>query len=157
MKLPSFDGVRIATEVDEPEIYNLLMLQHRECGLFNFSDRKVRSVMQAGTRQQGGIVGVVNGPKGIEATIGLTITQPWYSDDWHLSELWNFVHPAYRKEGHGIKLVNFSKWCSDNMTIPLFILAIANKKTEAKVRMYKRMVPITGSMFLYNNRSDIQH
>ena len=149
MILP-FEGVRIATEGDEADIYNLLMLQHRECGLFNFSDRKVRSVMQNGTRQNGGIVGVVDGANGVEATIGLTITQPWYSDDWHLSELWNFVHPAHRKDGHAAKLVNFSKWCSDNMTLPLFIMAIANKRTEAKMRLYNRMVPKTGTMFLYN-------
>jgi len=149
MILP-FEGVRIATDGDEAEIYNLLMLQHRECGIFNFSDRKVRSVMQNGTRQNGGIVGVVDGANGVEATIGLTITQPWYSDDWHLSELWNFVHPAHRKDGHAAKLVNFSKWCSDNMTLPLFIMAIANKRTEAKMRLYNRMVPKTGIMFLYN-------
>ena len=148
----NFAGVRIAAPNDEDDIYNLLMLQHRECGLFNFSDKKVRAVMQSGTRQNGGIVGVVDGENGIEATIGLSITQPWYSEDWHLSELWNFVHPAHRKEGHAAKLVNFSKWCSDNMTIPLFIMAIANKRTEAKVRLYKRMVPMTGTMFLYNNQ-----
>lgn len=152
--MTNFAGVRIAIEADEPDIYNLLMLQHRECGVFNFSDKKVRSVMQNGTRQMGGIVGVVDGEKGIEATIGLTISQPWYSDDWHLSELWNFVHPAHRKDGHAAKLVNFSKWCADNMTIPLFIMAIANKRTEAKVRLYKRMVPMMGQMFLYNSDSN---
>lgn len=154
--MKNFAGVRIAIESDEPDIYNLLMLQHRECGVFNFSDKKVRAVMQNGTHQSGGIVGVVDGEKGIEATIGLTIGQSWYSDDWHLSELWNFVHPSHRKDGHAAKLVGFSKWCADNLTIPLLIMAIANKRTEAKVRLYKRMVPMMGQMFLYNNQIDVQ-
>jgi hypothetical protein len=149
--MPTFLGVRIATESDEPAIYNLLMLMHREAGTFSFSDRKVRAHMAQGTRHEGGIVGVVDGMNGVEATVGLAITQAWYSEDWHLNELWNFVHPAYRKNGHAAKMVEFSKWCSDNMTIPLVIGAVMNKRTEAKIRLLKRLVPVMGGLFLYNN------
>ena len=152
--MPPFSGVRIATESDEPEIYNLLMLMHRECAPFSLSDRKVRAQIVSGTHKTGGIIGVVDGKNGIEATIGLSIGQDWYSEDWRLSELWNFVHPAHRKEGHAPKLVNFSKWCADTMMLPLLINAVENKKTEAKVRLYKRMVPIMGMLFMYNNSSD---
>lgn len=149
--MTNFTGVRIATESDEPAIYNLLMLMHKEAGTFGFSDRKVRATMGQGTRQQGGIVGVVDGPNGVEATVGLVISQAWYSEDWHLNELWNFVHPSARKNGHASKLVDFSKWCSDNMTLPLIIGAVLNKRTEAKMRLLKRMIPVMGSLFLYNN------
>ena len=149
--MTNFSGVRIAIETDEPAIYNLLMLMHREAGTFSFSDRKVRDHMEHATRQKGGIAGIVYGENGVEATVGLSISQAWYSEDWHLNELWNFVHPAYRKKGHAQKLVEFSKWCSDNMTIPLVIGAVLNKRTEAKMRMLKRLVPVMGALFLYNN------
>lgn len=149
--MTNFSGVRIATQADEPAIYNLLMLMHREAGTFSFSDRKVRAHMAKGTHQDGGIVGVVDGENGVEATVGLSIAQAWYSEDWHLNELWNFVHPSCRKNGHASKLVGFSKWCSDNMTIPLVIGAVLNKRTEAKMRLLKRMVPVMGALFLYNN------
>lgn len=149
----SFTGVRIATEEDQPQIYHLLMLLHRENGLFSFSDQKVRTRMSEGTSRQGGIIGVVDVGNGIEATVGLGICQTWYSDDWYLNELWNFVHPSHRKDGHAQKLINFSKWCAENMTLPLVMEVINNKRTEAKHRMYKRTVPMTGSVFMYAGTS----
>jgi hypothetical protein len=148
---PSFTGVRIANKADEDAIYSLLLMMHRENGLFSISDNKVRETMGRGTKQEGGIIGVVDGPEGIQATIGLTITQAWYSDDWFLNELWSFVHPAHRKDGHAPKLLNFSKWCSDNMFLPLLIEMVSNKRTEAKMRLIKRSVPYGGAFFIYNN------
>ena len=151
MATATFLGVRIANHDDESAIFNLLMLMHREAGQFSFNDRKVREMIRRGTSQQNAIIGVVDGKTGIEATIGLILDSPWYSADWHLAELFSFVHPSCRKESHAPKLVNFSKWCADNITLPLVINAVLNKRTEAKVRLYKRMVPIMGTMFLYNN------
>ena len=151
MTKESFSGVRIANKSDENGIYELLTLQHRECGLFPLSSSKVRTQIAYYANKNNGLIGVIDGASGIEATVGLSLTQPWYSDDWHLSEMWNFVHPKHRSGTHAVNLINFSKWCADNMTIPLLIVAIENIRTEAKMRMYKRMVPKSGSLFLYKS------
>lgn len=148
---PSFTGVRIANSADEAGIFSLLLMMHRECGLFSISDHKVRETLRKGTKQEGGIIGVVDGPDGIQATVGLTIMQAWHSDDWFLNELWSFVHPTHRKDGHAPKLLNFSKWCSDNMLLPLLIEMVSNKRTEAKMRLIKRSMPYGGAFFIHNN------
>lgn len=155
----SFTGVRIATQADEPAIYELLIRMHGENGMFSMSEKKVRDTMYCGTRPNSdpnssrGVVGVVDGPKGLEATIGLVVSTVWYSDDWHINELWNFVHPDYRTAGHAPKLIKFSQWCATQMDLPLLIGVVSNKRTEAKVRLYKRLLPYTGAFFMWGGKN----
>lgn len=152
MTIPAFDGVRIATQADEPAIYELLIRMHGESGMFAFNEKRVREHIEAGTRYKGGIAGVIEGPKGVEATIGIATGQVWYSDDWHISELWNFIHPDYRTSGHAPRLIKFAQWCSDQMQLPLLVGVVSNKRTEAKVRLYKRLLPQTGTFFMWGGK-----
>lgn len=153
----SFTGVRIANQTDEPAIYELLIRMHGENGVFSFCEKKVREGMMMATRPQKdnriGIIGVIDGPKGIEGTIGLVADQIWYTEDWHVSEMWNFVHPDYRTSGHAPRLIKFAQWCSDQMNLPLLIGVVSNKRTEAKVRLYKRLVPYMGAFFMYGSKN----
>jgi len=92
----SFAGVRMARPEDEESVYRLLMLLYEENALLPMSEEKVRAAIRAGTRGEGGIVGFIDGKSGIEASIGMALSQFWYTERWHLNEMWCFVHPDHR-------------------------------------------------------------
>ena len=52
-------GVRLAKPSDEDQIFALLMLLHRENGMFSVNDTKVRDGIRWATERQGGIIWVV--------------------------------------------------------------------------------------------------
>ena len=81
--------------------------------------------------------------------IGIQLDQPWYSSDWMLVELFNFVHPAHRRSTHAKSLIGHAKGYADQLGIPLVIGIISNHRTEAKVRLYRRMLPKAGEFFTY--------
>ena len=157
MSVPS--TVRAATPGDWDEIYKLFRLLHKENGMFSSSESKVDWLLERilypeliaqddpGLR---GFLGVI-GPEGaLEAFILMVIASYWYTDEIHLEELATFVHPNHRRSKHAHALLQYSKHLSDATSIPLLIGIISNKRTEAKVRLYRKHLPETGSFFLYN-------
>lgn len=151
--------VRQATPDDYEEIWKLLRLLHKENGTFSISKPKVDWILQrvifpelippddTGLR---GYLGVI-GPQGaLEAFILIIIASYWYTDELHLEEIFTFVHPNYRRTKHAQALLNYSKKMSDVIGIPLLIGVVSNKRTEAKVRLYRKHFPEAGSFFLYN-------
>jgi hypothetical protein len=149
--MTEFAGVQMAQPSDEQPIYDLLLMLHAENGLVPMSEPKVRTAIQQATAKQGGIIGVVHGPHHIEALTGLFMEQFWYSESWLLMERWNFVHPDHRRTTHAKRLIEFDKWCSDQIGIPLLTGVITNERTEAKVRLYRRQLPYVGGFFLHMN------
>ena len=124
---------------------------HAENGMFTMSEDKVRRMLHRAFDKQGAIVGAL-GPSGhIEGAIYLLISDYWYSDDWHLSELFSFVLPQYRKSNNAKELITFAKRCSDEIGIPLIIGVISNERTESKVRLYqKELAKPAGAFFVYD-------
>jgi len=142
--------VRTATAADEEAIMTLCRLLHEENGAFSMSDEKVRNELRRAFDRQGGLIGVIDGPDGLEGIILLTIDQLWYSDDWMLQELFNFVHPDHRRSTHAKRLIEYAKDCATHLKIPLLIGVLSNTRTEAKVRLYERMLPKGGAYFIFN-------
>jgi hypothetical protein len=155
-------NVRIANLSDEADIYNLLTGEqglYQENALFEMSAPKVRRAINMGLVRYKGVLGTPNGPKGIigviehdgkvVASVGMEFVQFWYSEDWLLSELWNFVHPDFRKTTYAQDLINFAKWCSDGLSIPLHMGIISKSRVKAKVRLYKRTIPYAGGYFIH--------
>ena len=135
----------------------LCRMLHEENGLFAMSEDKVRKMTRiALTRQvtpecrHPALIGVIGGPNNLEGCICLQITQMFYTDDWHLGELWNFVRPEARKSAHANALLDFAKQCSEQVGLPLVIGVISNTRTEAKVRLYERRFPKVGAFFVHN-------
>lgn len=131
---------------------------HAENGMFTMSEDKVRGMLQRAFNRQGGIIGALGVPGRIEGAIYLVISDYWYSDDWHLSELFSFVLPQYRKSNNAKELITFAKRCSDEIGIPLVIGVISNERTEGKVRLYQRQLDKpAGAFFVYDaKRSHLQ-
>lgn len=152
--------VRPATPEDYQEIWKLFRLLHKENGAFSMSDAKVDWVLRrvllpeliskedTGLRGYMGVIGPVGGP--LEGLILLIVGSYWYTDELHLEELTTFVHPNHRRSKHAQALLNYSKHMSDAIGIPLLIGIVSNKRTEAKVRLYRKYLPEAGSFFLYN-------
>lgn len=147
---PSFEGVSLAQPSDEDEVFAMLLQLHAENGVFKVDEEKVRDFIRHGTEQRGGIIGVIRGETKIEASVGLTLDQWWYTKDWCLSERWNFVLPEHRRSSHAIQLIEYAKWCAERLKMPLQMGIISTHQTEAKIRLYGRRMRPVGGLFMYN-------
>lgn len=145
-------AVRVASPADEQAVFDVLMLLAEENAMSPVSETKVIEAIRKGTRRDGGMVGIIDAPdRSIAATIGIVHGSWWYTQSWHCEELWSFVHPAHRKDGNNYArdLINFGKWWSEQMGLPFLMGVLSNKRTEGKVRLYRRTIPCVGALFLH--------
>lgn len=104
--------------------------------------------------RRGGIIGVI-GPVGdIHAAIGLTLSRYWFTKEWHLEEMFNFVRPDHRRGNtYAEDLIHFAKGCAEmeGIDLPLVIGVLTNKRVEAKVRLYRKALGVpSGAFWVYN-------
>ena len=150
--------VRIATVSDEQAIFDLCVKLHDENGLFEMDPESVMLVIKNATEGRGGIIGVIDGEDGLEGVICLIIDKYWYSKEWFLCELFNYVPPEYRKSTRAKSMLSFAKDCSNKMKVPLVIGIISNIRTEAKIKLYERQLPKAGAFFVYNREyAKVEH
>ncbi|MDE2471492.1 MAG: hypothetical protein KGL35_22885 [Bradyrhizobium sp.] len=158
-----FAGVRLARAGDEAQLFDLLTLMHGESGLASKSEARVGAIVAACcARRDHHLAGVIEGPDGIEGSIGMRLGQWWYTDDWHVEEIWNFVHPEFRGArarkarhhgaitlpAHNRRLVEFAKWCAGQLGLPLIAGVLTRERLAPKVRLYQRQMPQIGALFL---------
>jgi GNAT superfamily N-acetyltransferase len=147
-------GVRLATKADEGELFALLCMLHAENAPFTMNRDKVLAGIQYATERKGGIIFVIDDGPRVVATMGMCVASDWYSDDEYLLERWNFVHPDYRRSDYARKLLEQGKWAhewfkANGKLMPFFCGINSLKRTEAKIRMYARHVPLIGAYFMY--------
>lgn len=148
------DPVRLASREDADSIMQCLRMMHDENGLFTLAEDRVRNIIGQAFDPPDGlqppIIGVIGKPGDVEATMCLTLSQFFYTDQYHMTDLWCFIRPDSRKKNHIQTLLNFAKSCADQVGVPLFTGVISNKRTEAKVRIFSRHfgTPL-GSAFFY--------
>lgn len=162
MTCPSI--VRVARPEDHVEIWRLFLQGHKENGQFNLAPEKVDFFLQralcpdmipewdTGPR---GAIGVIGDVGALEALVFVTIGTYWYSNDRHLEEFLVFVDPECRRSNHARALVDWMKQQSDRTGLPLVTGIISNERTEAKVRLYQRMLPKVGAFFLYGGKGSV--
>lgn len=131
--------VRKAVLADKPEIMEMCVENHGDNGQFTLSAAKVEAMIDKAFNRGGTIIGVVGAGR-IEGMIVLNIGQFWYSDDWILEEVQNYVRPQFRKSTHAKDMINFGRRCSDELGIPLVIGVVSNERTRAKMELYKRQL-----------------
>lgn len=146
------DPVRIATEADIPGVLRLCAMLHEENGIATMSEDKVTGLVWRCVNRNGGILGVIGSPDAIQAMIALQIDSLWYTDDEILAEVFNFVHPEHRKSDHARRMIEFAKATSEGMGLPLFIGVISNRRTEAKIRLYRRQLGDPAGAFFIHGR-----
>ena len=141
---PNPDHVRIAGYADEEDVMEMCFRLHDENGILPISKEKVRYIIHlaCGHRSAAdGIVGVIGEPGHLQAATLLRISNFWYSDEWILEELFNFVLPEHRRgKNHVRDLVAFGKKCADQLNLRFFTGIISTIRTEPKVRLYRRVL-----------------
>src|SRR6185369_494946 len=117
------EKVRIAGLADEDEIMRLLGQMHAEGGVMPLDEMEAKKTFHLAFNRQGGILGVIGEPGDIKAMIFLLISKFWYTREFHLEELFNFVRPDVRKspQNYASRLIDFAKRSSDEIKIPLTI------------------------------------
>lgn len=118
MQYPS--GVRRATEEDIDGLYLMVPQLLAETTLLPVSSHKVEKLIErCALRQGGAIAGIIDGPDGIDASVGLDVAESDVSDHRYVRALWLGLHPNLRttslpqgdpRGNHGRRLFDFAKW-----------------------------------------------
>lgn len=141
--------VRLATKEDQDQLMHLCKLLHGENGIFAMDDDLVIETLKKGFDKKGGIIGVIGPSDKLEGMIYMEVSNFWYSRQPYLVELFNFVHPDYRRSNHAKSLIAFAKKCATE-DVKLIIGIISNERTQAKVRLYERQLgKPAGAFFVY--------
>jgi hypothetical protein len=137
--------VRKAKPEDRDTILHICTRNHDENGQFKLAMPKVEEMIDRAFGKRDAIIGVV-GKDRIEGLIMMLITQFWYTNDWCLEEVMNYVLPEYRRSTHAKDMISFAKRCSNEIGIPLVIGVVANERTKAKIELYRRQLgdPVGG-------------
>lgn len=146
-------AVRLATAADEPAIMALCRLMWAENGMFAMAEDKVREKLAKAFRRDLAMACVIGEPGGeLKACLVMEIGQVWYSKDWHLGDLINFVHPDHRQSNHANEIVAFAKKSAVDIGLPLLMGIVTNHRTLAKVRLLRRSLgnPV-GAFFVHNS------
>jgi len=152
--------VRIATAIDRPEVFRLLVQGHEENGMFPWDPERLDwwltrmlqpellSPLDADPR---GVIGVIGGSEHLEALAFLVIGRLWYSTQRHLEEFIVYVDPVHRHSTHHKSLIEWMKNQSRLTGLRLMtgILSL-RPRTEAKVRLYQRYLPKAGAFFYFD-------
>ena len=139
---------------DANRIYDFLLNLNQENAVFALSEPKSRESIASCLDPKRGVVGIIDNGNGIEGCVGLRASQMWYSDDWFFDELWNYVHPDYRKSNHAKNLIEFAKWSSFNLNVPLVMGLVTKNKLLPKMRLYQRQLVQIGAYFVYGKQFD---
>ena len=150
--------VRVAEPDEYESVWQLMTLAYKENAVFPLDEPKARwhlrravcpheiSPTDTGLR---GVVGVIGKKGGLEGLCFLTIGSFWYSSALHLEEFLLFVHADHRKSDHAKTLIAWMKQQTEETGLPLMTGVFSLKRTEAKCRLYQRMLPKLGEFYFY--------
>lgn len=160
-------SVRIAGPGDESGLFDLLVGLHEESAfrkLIPYRVEKIKTSIELGTRQKGGMIGVIDGKAGevgdIVASIGLWFTEWWWSDAPVIMTKWLYVRPEARHTGvaHFKALFEFALWVREQIQadVPVPVLLELTHDSaiddidlvERKDRLFARFGRRVGSVFL---------
>jgi hypothetical protein len=150
-------NVRIAGPEDEAQIVALIIedLSRTISKWAPIAPDRILEHVQNGTRQKGGIVGVIESDGRIVACTVLGIAQPAHSNVWYLHEIWNIVHRHHRKSTYARDLIDFCKWCSDEWTrnfgFAVYVIIAVNAVRDPRwvLRFFRRYLRQIGGTFIY--------
>ncbi len=153
--------VRVAKPADHTEIWRLFLQGHRENGKFTLAPEKVDWFVQRALHPETipqwdtgprSVIGVIGDVGKVEALVFVTIGTYWYTYDRHIEEFIVYVDPECRSSGHARACIEWMKVQSDRSGLPLLTGIISSERTEAKVRLYRRMLDPVGAFFLYGGK-----
>lgn len=132
--------VRIVGRDEEDDCMRLCRALHKENGLFEMDESKVRSMLDRAFDKQGGILAGIGSKGKLEGLLFILLSYFWYSNDAHWEEIFLYVLPEHRKSRNAIELIKFAKWCAEQTPYPLFIGIMPNASSHRKVLLYDRQL-----------------
>lgn len=142
--------VRSATFDDIDGIVGLCRLLHAENGTHSMNEPKVRAhigaVLSGSAR---GVVGVIGPRDDLKGALLLMLDAIWFSDEFQLVELFNFVREDARRSDYAKQMIKFAKTCAEGTGLDLMIGVLSDKRMETKVKLYGRMLPKRGEFFVH--------
>lgn len=152
-KKPEDLHIRVGTPEDVHEIMSLALMACAENGFADPNPVKLLGEIWSALNLHKGICGVLGLPGDpIEGVVLLRIGTTWYSDTELLEEKAIFIHPDFRsaRGGRASRLCEFSKKAADDLGLVLTIGVLSSHRTEAKRRMYSRIMgEPSGAYWLY--------
>jgi hypothetical protein len=145
--------VRIAGPDDEDAIISRLLedVAENASHIAPPSEARIRAYLGAGA-----IVGVIDGDDGRPAAICIVVgAQWWWSDNWYLMEVCNYVHPDHRRSSHIDDMIDFERWLSDQWSMQygyrVYLVAgvMGTRRLRAKIALYWRRMTEVGRAYLY--------
>jgi hypothetical protein len=145
--------VRIAGAGDRESLWDQLLSAAADNAVAPINPEKVAIKLDDMIARHNAIAGVIDGYTGFAGSVGLCFARQWYTDDWHIEDLWCFVHPDYRRglqnKGHLKALIDFSVWWADQLGLPLFMGVLSDHRALGKIRLYQRLLPQAGAVFAH--------
>ncbi len=140
-----------ATPSDLPEFMRLFKVMHAENGLFAIDEDCVLETFNRAVKKNEGVIGLIKGPEGdIRAMLMMLITRYYYTTQFHLEELFNFIAPEFRRTNYADTLLRYAINCQQQLNIPLVIGVLTGHRMEAKVRLYRRRLGMpSGAFFVH--------
>lgn len=153
--------VRLATMQDEQQVFDLVMrdLQQNAVQMAPISAARVWQNIHFCTRPSsgkvGGIIGVIEENGAIVGAVCLVPYQWWFSENYHLCEIFVYVHDEHRKPAYAAALLQFSKWVGDEWSkgvdyrVYVLMGVQAVRRMMSKIRLYRRSITQIGAFFCY--------
>jgi hypothetical protein len=159
------DGVRRATEEDIDEMLLFVPQILAETTLLPVSPTKIQHLVErCASRQGGAIAGIIDGPDGIDASIGMDVAVSDISDHKFVRAIWLGVHPGLRqspppqtdpRSHYGRRLFEFARWFHGQLEAgagyPILMQFDVTTRVSlgAKLGMYERNAVPIGASFAY--------
>lgn len=157
--------VRRATPEDIDALLLFVPQILAETTLLPVSLAKVETLIErCALQQSGAIAGIIDGPDGVDAGIGLAFCESETSDVPYLRALWCGLHPSVRKHPgnetdqkahYGRTLFEFARWCHEGLEkaaghpILLSFDIATRSMLGAKMRLYQRNLQQVGATFAF--------
>lgn len=140
-----------AKPADKEAVIEICKEDHFENGQFSLSPPKLEAMVSRILDKGEGVIGLIRKSSEVEAVMLMQISQFWYTQDYCLEEVLNFVRPQYRRSTNAKDMIQFAKRCSDELGIPLVIGVVSNERTKPKIELYRRQLgESVGGYFIYN-------
>lgn len=134
---------------DFDEVFDVFAEGYRENAIYALDLQKACAWLLMGLHRQNSCIGLIRGPKGIEAMCAVYLASYWYSDEYFVEEVFNYVRFDHRRTTHAKHLIQFAKWFAESLGKPLLMGILTTSRLAAKERLYERQIPKVGSLFLH--------
>lgn len=142
-------------------MYDTIVAGHADNGLWKLSPNKILELIDSATKAEktalDPIIGVIDSDdKEFAAMTCFRLETYWYTDEWHICELFNWVNPKYRVSDYARQIMNFQKKWTDDLTekanykIALLTGVMSIKRLEAKMNLFGRRYKQIGALYSYN-------